>query len=94
MSTEAEVQEHRNLPQDVPPAETLTPGLAQSEDEDLSTPAVEFRTVYFSFDDEKVLDGTDARVAIRYVRKVEESKRAAVDAMQLNSRKNVHLLAT
>jgi len=28
------------------------------------------------------------------VRTVEESKRAAVDAVQLNSRKNVHVLAT
>jgi hypothetical protein len=31
---------------------------------------------------------------MRYVRTVEESKRAAVDAVQLNSRKNVHVLAT
>ena len=30
----------------------------------------------------------------RYVKTVEESKRAAVDAVQLNSRKNVHVLAT
>src|SRR5438067_11876737 len=57
MVTEADVQENTNLPQDVPPAETLTPSLAQSESQDLSTPAVEFRNVHFSFDDERVLDG-------------------------------------
>ncbi len=57
MTTEAEVKEQTNSLPDVRPLETLTPGLAQSEDEDLSTPAVEFRNVHFSFDDEKVLDG-------------------------------------
>jgi phospholipid/cholesterol/gamma-HCH transport system ATP-binding protein len=31
--------------------------LAESEIQDLSTPAVEFRNVHFSFEDEKVLDG-------------------------------------
>jgi len=56
MTTEAEVQEQTNSLQDVR-SETLTPGLAQSEGEDLLTPAVEFRDVHFSFDDEKVLDG-------------------------------------
>lgn len=34
------------------------------------------------------------RVTMRYARTVEESKRAAVDAVQLNSRKNVHAVAT
>jgi phospholipid/cholesterol/gamma-HCH transport system ATP-binding protein len=57
MTTEAEVQEHTNLPQDVRPAQTLKPGLAQSQNGDFSTPAVEFRKVHFSFDHEKVLDG-------------------------------------
>ena len=57
MTTEAEVKEQTNSLQDVRPSETLTPDLAQSEDEDLSTPAVEFRNVHFSFDDQKVLDG-------------------------------------
>jgi phospholipid/cholesterol/gamma-HCH transport system ATP-binding protein len=55
MTTEAE--EHTNSLQDVLLSETLTPGLAQREDEDLSTAAVEFRNVHFSFDDENVLDG-------------------------------------
>jgi phospholipid/cholesterol/gamma-HCH transport system ATP-binding protein len=57
MTAEAEVQEQTNLPQDVRPSETLTPILAQGENQDLSTPAVEFRNVHFFFDDEKVLDG-------------------------------------
>jgi phospholipid/cholesterol/gamma-HCH transport system ATP-binding protein len=57
MYTEADVPENTNLPQEVPPAKTLIPSLAQSENQDVSTPAVEFRKVHFSFDDEKVLDG-------------------------------------
>jgi integrase len=42
----------------------------------------------------QLLGHSDVRVTMRYVRTVEESKRAAVDAVQLNSRKNVHVLAT
>jgi phospholipid/cholesterol/gamma-HCH transport system ATP-binding protein len=57
MTTEAEVKEQTNSLQVVRPSETLTPGLSQSEDENLSTPAVEFVNVHFSFDDQKVLDG-------------------------------------
>jgi integrase len=41
-----------------------------------------------------LLGHSDVRVTMRYVRTVEESKRATVDAAQLNSRKNVHVLAT
>jgi phospholipid/cholesterol/gamma-HCH transport system ATP-binding protein len=62
MTTEAEVKEQTNSLQDIRPSEALTPGLAQSEDEDLSTPAVEFRNVHFSFDDQKVLDGVSFTV--------------------------------
>jgi phospholipid/cholesterol/gamma-HCH transport system ATP-binding protein len=57
MSTEAEVQEQTDSWRGVRPSESPTPSLAQSEHQDLSTPAVEFRNVHFSFDDEKVLDG-------------------------------------
>ena len=35
----------------------------------------------------QLLGHSDVRVTMRYVRTVEESKRAAVDAMQMNSRK-------
>jgi hypothetical protein len=42
----------------------------------------------------QLLGHSDVRVTMRYVRTVEESKRAAVDAVQLNSRKNVHVLAS
>jgi integrase len=42
----------------------------------------------------QLLGHSDIRVTMRYVRTVEESKRAAVDAVQLNSRKNVHVLAS
>lgn len=42
----------------------------------------------------QLLGHSDVRVTMRYVRTVEESKRAAVDAVQLHSRKNVHVLAT
>lgn len=42
----------------------------------------------------QLLGHSDVRVTMRYVRTVEESKRAAVDAVQYNSRKNVHELAT
>jgi phosphatidylethanolamine-binding protein (PEBP) family uncharacterized protein len=58
MTAEAEVQEQTNLPQDVRPSETLTPILAQGENQDLSTPAVEFRNVHFFFDDGNVPDRT------------------------------------
>jgi phospholipid/cholesterol/gamma-HCH transport system ATP-binding protein len=57
MTTQAEIEEEMNLPQEVRRLESLTPSLAQSESQDLSTPAVEFRNVHFSFDDERVLDG-------------------------------------
>lgn len=42
----------------------------------------------------QLLGHSDVRVTMRYVRMVESSKRAAVDAVQLNSRKSVHVLAT
>lgn len=42
----------------------------------------------------QLLGHSDVRVTMRYVRIVEGSKRAAVDAVQLNSRKSVHILAT
>jgi phospholipid/cholesterol/gamma-HCH transport system ATP-binding protein len=56
MITEPEAKEEMNLPQEVRRSESPIPGLAQRENQDLSTPAVEFRNVHFSFDDEKVLD--------------------------------------
>jgi hypothetical protein len=37
---------------------------------------------------------SDVRVTMRYVRSVEETKRAAVEAIKLSSRKSVHKLAT
>jgi hypothetical protein len=43
MDGETEVQEQTDSLRGVRPLETLTPGLAQSEDEDLLTPAIEFR---------------------------------------------------
>ena len=42
----------------------------------------------------QLLGHSDIRVTMRYVRTVEESKRAAVNAVQLNSRKTVHVLAS
>jgi ABC-type multidrug transport system fused ATPase/permease subunit len=42
---------------DIRSSENPTPSSAQSENQDLSRPAVEFRNVHFSFEDEKVLDG-------------------------------------
>jgi integrase len=42
----------------------------------------------------QLLGHSHVRVIMRYVRTVEESKRAAVNAVQLNSRKFVHVLAT
>jgi integrase len=42
----------------------------------------------------QLLGHSDVRVTMRYVRTVEESKRAAVNAVQLNSKKFVHVLAT
>jgi integrase len=42
----------------------------------------------------QLLGHSDIRVTMRYVRTVEESKRAAVNAVQLNSRKNVQVLAS
>ena len=37
---------------------------------------------------------SDVRVTMRYVRSVEETKRVAVEAIKLSSRKGVHKLAT
>ena len=42
----------------------------------------------------QLLGHSDIRVTMRYVRTVEESKRAAVNAVQLNSRTNVQVLAS
>src|SRR5687768_12763982 len=42
----------------------------------------------------QLLGHSDVRVTMRYVRTVEEGKRAAVNAVQLNSRKNVQVLAS
>jgi phospholipid/cholesterol/gamma-HCH transport system ATP-binding protein len=57
MTTEAEVQEQTSLMKDIRSSENPTPSSIQSENQGLSRPAVEFRNVHFSFDDEKVLDG-------------------------------------
>ena len=40
------------------------------------------------------LGHSDIRVTMRYMRTVEESKRAAINAVQLSSRKNVQVLAS
>ena len=62
MTTETEVQEQPNASQGVRPSENLTPKSAPGENPGLSTPAVEFRDVSFSYDDEKVLDGVNFAV--------------------------------
>jgi CheY-like chemotaxis protein len=55
----------------------------------------EMLNLFLSLNGYEVMEAqSDVRVTMRYVRTVEESKRAAVDAVQLNSRKNVHVLAT
>ena len=62
MTTETEVQEQPNSSPGVRPSENLTPKSAPGENPSLSTPAVEFRDVSFSYDDEKVLDGVSFAV--------------------------------
>jgi phospholipid/cholesterol/gamma-HCH transport system ATP-binding protein len=62
MTTEVEAQEQANSSQRVRPSETLRSRSASAENQNLSMPAVEFRNVYFSFDDEKVLDGINFTV--------------------------------
>src|SRR5215813_1929345 len=42
----------------------------------------------------QLLGHSDIRVTMRYVRSVEETKRMAVEAIKLSSRKSVHKLAT
>jgi hypothetical protein len=42
----------------------------------------------------QLLGHSDVRVTMRYVRSVEDTKRAAVEAIKLSSRKSVHKLAT
>ena len=42
----------------------------------------------------QLLGHSDVRVTMRYVRSVEETKRVAVEAIKLSSRKSVHKLAT
>lgn len=56
MTTESEMQERANSSQGAR-SENLKPNSALSENPRLSTAAVEFRDVSFSYDDEKVLDG-------------------------------------
>ena len=51
------------------------------------------KTGYDAFTIAQLLGHSDVRVTMRYVRTVQEGKRGAVDAVQLNSRKNVHVLA-
>jgi phospholipid/cholesterol/gamma-HCH transport system ATP-binding protein len=57
MPTETEMQELGNSSQGVRPPETPTPHSALGENPSLSTRAVEFRDVSFSYNDEKILDG-------------------------------------
>jgi phospholipid/cholesterol/gamma-HCH transport system ATP-binding protein len=59
---EKEVQEQSNSTQGARQSESLTPSIAPSESQDFSTPAVEFRSVHFSFDEQKVLDGVSFTV--------------------------------
>ena len=49
---------------------------------------------YDSFTIAQLLGHSDIRVTMRYVRTVEESKRAALNAVQVNSRKTVQVLAS
>src|ERR1051325_6701990 len=42
----------------------------------------------------QLLGHSDVRVTMRYVRSVEDTKRGAVEAIKLSSRKSVHKLAT
>jgi ABC-type transport system involved in Fe-S cluster assembly fused permease/ATPase subunit len=56
MTTESQMQERANSSQGVR-SENLKPNSALGENPRLSTAAVEFREVSFSYDDEKVLDG-------------------------------------
>jgi len=42
----------------------------------------------------QLLGHSDVRVTMRYVRSIEETKRAAVEAIKLSSRKSVHKLTT
>ena len=51
------MQEQSNSTQGTPQSEARTSSFAQGESQDFSPPAVEFRNVYLSFDEQKVLDG-------------------------------------
>lgn len=62
MTTEEELQEQVNSSQRVRAAETPKSSLTPSDNQTFSSPAVEFRNVHFSFDDEKVLDGVSFTV--------------------------------
>jgi hypothetical protein len=42
----------------------------------------------------QLLGHSDVRVTMRYVRAVEDTKRAAVEAIKLSARKNVQVLAS
>jgi phospholipid/cholesterol/gamma-HCH transport system ATP-binding protein len=57
MTTQPEVQDRANSSQPDRPPKAIRPSLVQKESQALSVPAVEFRNVYFSFEDEEVLDG-------------------------------------
>ncbi|HEY3025553.1 MAG TPA: ATP-binding cassette domain-containing protein [Pyrinomonadaceae bacterium] len=57
MTDSVEVQIPTNSSEPDQSATTLKSGSAQPGDQDLSVPAVEFRNVHFSFEDEEVLDG-------------------------------------
>jgi phospholipid/cholesterol/gamma-HCH transport system ATP-binding protein len=62
MIAEAEVQETTISSQPDQPEKIRTPRRTPNERQNLSVPAVEFRDVHFSFDDEKVLDGVSFAV--------------------------------
>ena len=57
MTDSSAVQVPTNLSKPDQSATTLKSSLARTESQDLSVPAVEFRNVHFSFEDEEVLDG-------------------------------------
>jgi phospholipid/cholesterol/gamma-HCH transport system ATP-binding protein len=62
MRAETEGQEQSNSTQGTRDSGPRTPSFVQSESQDFSPPAVEFRKVYFSFDEQKVLDGVSFTV--------------------------------
>lgn len=62
MTAETRVRGQPNLTTSDQQSKILTRRFVESESQDFTTPAVEFRNVHFSFDEEKVLDGVSFTV--------------------------------